>query len=66
MTKKECPPDYFAHLCRVVQSVFAAESELYNRGVLYAGAQMSAEEYYERVAEEMINPTTLEELQKCL
>ena len=66
MTKKECPPDYFAHLSRVVQSVFAAESELYSRGVLSSGAQMSAEEYCELVAEEMISRTTLEELQKYL
>lgn len=64
MTREECPKEYFEHLVEVVRSVFAADTELYNRGVFSkeACSKMTADEYCEKVAEELISRTRKEEL----
>lgn len=64
MTREECPKEYFEHLTEVVRSVFNAETELHNRRVLTEEtcSKMSVDEYCEKVAEELISRTSVEEL----
>lgn len=61
MTREECPKEYFEHLVEVVRSVFAAEQNLMKKGKLNPYG-MTADEYCEKVAEELISRTRKEEL----
>lgn len=64
MTRQD-NPEYFDHICLVVEAVFAAENKLVRDGLgnkLKSG-EITPMEYIEAVAEEMISRTDKSEIE---
>lgn len=62
-------PEYFAHICLVVEGVFAAEHRLIKKERLterLKAGEITPQQYIEEVAEEMISQTPKSEFDKCV
>ena len=58
---KEDNPEYFDHICLVVEAVFAAENKLVRDGLgkKLKSCEITPREYIEAVAEELISRTPI-------
>lgn len=63
---REDNPEYYAHVCLVIKSVFAAEKRCVYRDHIkerFNAGEITADQYVEIVADELIRPTKPEEIQ---
>lgn len=63
---REDNPEYFAHVCGVIKAVFMAEQECENKyGISkkVKTGEITADQYVEFVAEELIGPTDKNEIE---
>lgn len=64
---REDNPEYFAHVCEVIKSVFVAEDEANTKhqiGKRLQAREITPDQYVEYIAEEFISATPKEEVEK--